>query len=121
MDERSLVRPDADGDFVESALRADGREHRATYLDDDGFTTRLMAALPPAAALPAWRKPALTALWAIAALGIAFALPNAFIDVAHSVLRVLIGQPVSFTGIAASIVAAGVVSWLAAAALLRDD
>ena len=57
-------------------LREDGREHRAAYLDDDGFTTRLMAALPVPATLPAWRKPALTALWAAAGIGIAFALPG---------------------------------------------
>ena len=60
-----------------------------------------MAALPAPAALPAWRKPALAALWAAAGLGIALALPGAVVDVAHEVMRVIVGQRVSLAGIAA--------------------
>ena len=72
-----LSRTDAGDDWLDAALRADGREHRADYLDDDGFTARVMAELPAPATLPAWRKRALIALWAAAGVGIAVALPGA--------------------------------------------
>jgi len=61
MNEPLPSRPDASDDWLDDVLRADGREHRADYLDDDGFTARVMSALPAAAQLPAWRKPALAA------------------------------------------------------------
>ena len=111
---------DAD-DWLERALRADGLEHRAEYLEDDGFTARLMAALPVPATLPAWRRPALAALWAATGLGIAFSLPNAVYDVAREVMRVVIGQPISLTGIAAGVVALGAATWAGAVLMLRED
>ena len=64
MNEPLTPRHDASDDWLDDVLRADGREHRADYLDDEGFTARVMSALPAVAALPAWRKPALAALWA---------------------------------------------------------
>jgi hypothetical protein len=112
------ARPD---DWLDAALAADGREHRAAYLDDAGFTARVMAALPPPAALPAWRKPAVTLLWAAAGVGIAVALPGAVTDVSREVLRVILGHAVSFTGIAAGIAALCAATWVAAALALRDD
>ena len=51
-------------DWLDAALAADGASHRDDYLDDAGFTARLMARLPAPVALPAWRKPALSLLWA---------------------------------------------------------
>jgi hypothetical protein len=111
---------DTGDDWLDALLRADGREHRAGYLDDDGFTARVMAALPALpAALPAWRKPALCALWAIVGLGIGFSLPNAVYEVAYYVARV-VGQPISLTGIAAGIVMFCVATWLGAALMLRE-
>ena len=62
MNEQPPSATNADDDWLDAALRADGREHRAEYLDDAGFTARVMAALPAPTALPAWRKPALTLL-----------------------------------------------------------
>ena len=111
----------ADDDWLDAVLRADGREHRAAYLDDNGFTARLMSALPAPVTLPAWRKPALTALWAAAGTGIAVALPSAVVNFAHEILRMIVGQPVSMTGIAAGVVALGAATWGAAAVALRDD
>ncbi len=54
-------------DWLERLLRDDGRDHRAGYLADDGFTARVAASLPPPATLPAWRTPAVAVLWAVAA------------------------------------------------------
>jgi len=110
-----------DDDWLDAALRADAREHRAAYLDDAGFTASVMAALPAPAALPAWRRPALTALWAAAGLGIALALPGTVVDVARDVLGLIVGQSVSLAGIAAALAALGVATWGAAAVVLRND
>ena len=85
MNDRTDHATDADDDWLDAVLRADGREHRAAYLDDDGFTARVMAALPAPATLPAWRKPALTRSGPAAGIGIAFALPAAVVDVAHEI------------------------------------
>jgi hypothetical protein len=112
---------DAGDDWLDALLRDDGRDHRATYLDDEGFTARVMTALPAPVALPAWRKPALTALWAVAGLGIAYALPGTVVDVAHEVLRVILGQRVSLGGIAVGMAALGASAFAAAAYMLRDD
>ena len=121
MNDRPLTIASADDDWLDAALRAEGRDHRADYLDDAGFTAKVMAALPAAATLPAWRRPALTALWAAAGLGIALALPGTVIDVAHDVMRVVVGQRVSLAGIGAGLVALGVATWAAAAIALRND
>ena len=39
--DESTSRPDAT-DWLEQALRAEGREHRAQNVPDDGFTARVM-------------------------------------------------------------------------------
>jgi hypothetical protein len=119
--DKPLTRTASDDDWLDAVLRADGREHRAAYLDDEGFTAKVMAALPAPAALPAWRKPALAALWAAAGIGVALALPTTVVDVAHEITRVILGQPVSLTGIAAGVAALGAASWAAAAIALRYE
>ena len=121
MNDQPLSATSADDDWLDAALLADGREHRAQYLDDAGFTARVMAALPAPLALPAWRRPALMLLWALAGLGIALALPGAVVDVAYDVMRLVGGQRVSLSGIGAAVVALGVATWAAAAFALRDD
>ena len=121
MTDQPPFRTDAADDWLDAVLRADGRDHRAGHLDDDGFTARVMAALPAPVAPPAWRKPALTALWVAAGIGIALALPATVADVAHEILRVILGQRISLTGIAAGVAALGAASWAAAAIALRYD
>jgi hypothetical protein len=107
-------------DWLDAALAADGASHRDDYLDDAGFTARLMARLPAPVALPAWRKPALSLLWAAAGLGVALALPTAASDVARELFR-LAAHPVSLLEIAAAIAALGAISWVGAAWALRQD
>jgi hypothetical protein len=111
----------AEDDWLDAALRADGQAHRADYLVDDGFTARVMGALPAPVALPAWRRPALTLLWALLGLGIALALPRVVVDVAYDVMRIVLGQSVSLAGIGAAVLAMAVATWAAAAVVLRDD
>ena len=113
---------DSGDDWLDALLHSDAREHRADPIDDDGFTARVMAALPPPpAALPAWRKPALAALWAVAGVGIAFALPATATDVAHEVLRAILAQRVSVGGLGTAFVALLASAWTAAALVLRTD
>ena len=121
MNDQPRSAANAEDDWLEAALEADGEAHRALYLDDGGFTARVMAALPAPVALPAWRGPALTLLWALAGLGLALALPAVVVDFARDVMRVFVGQSVSLSGMGAALVALAVATWAAAAFGLRDD
>ncbi len=108
-------------DWLDAALRAHGDASRDDYIDDGGFTARVMSALPPPTALPAWRKPVLVVLWAVAGAGTAFTLPGLMTDVAREVLRIVAGQPVSLPGIATGVAALAVATWAAAAYTLRRN
>ena len=119
MNERlSSANPSAD-DWLDAALHADAREQHGDYLPDGGFTARVMAALPPPATLPAWRKRAVIGMWTAASVGIAVALPGAYTDIAREFLRVAVGHPISLAQIATGIVMLGIGSWTAAAWALR--
>jgi len=119
MNERvSSAHPPAD-DWLDAALRAEAFDHRGDYLADDGFTARVMSALPAPATLPAWRKRAVIGMWTVASVGIAVALPGAYTDVAREFLRVAVGHPVSLAQIATGVVILGIGSWTAAVWALR--
>lgn len=118
-DPQSPRSADAD-DWLDGLLAADGAEQRADYVADDGFTARVMAKLPaPVLALPAWRKPVLVVLWAIAALVLAIAMPGAVLEVGRGAYRLLAAQPVSLSGIAGAAVAMIGLTWAATAYTLR--
>jgi hypothetical protein len=121
MNDRPTAMARTDDDWLDAALRAEGREHRAGYVDDAGFTARVMAALPAPAMLPAWRRPARAALWVAAGVGIALALPGTAFDAIHDIGRVVLGQRVSLSGIAVTVTALGMAAWAATATLLRHD
>jgi hypothetical protein len=111
-----------DDDWLEQALRTQGREHRAGYLDDDGFTARVMAALPPAAeAVPRWRKPVVAAIWTAAGAAAAIALPEVALDVGREAFRLLATHPVSLPQVGLLLTAVGLGTWVAAAWALRSD
>lgn len=111
------------GDWLESALAQDAAEHAGAYLHDEGFTAKVMAALPAAsqAAAPAWRKPALVGMWVAAAAGAAFALPEVAIDVGREAFRLLAAHPVSLPQIGVTLALLGFATWSAAAYALRND
>jgi hypothetical protein len=121
VDRPASIADETSGDWLDTMLVAAGQEHRAGYLADDGFTARVVAGLPVPATLPAWRRPALAILWAVAGIGGAFALPGAFADVAREFFRVVGGQPVSVAEIGVAVAVVGAASWSAAAWLLRSD
>ena len=97
-------------DWLDRALRADAVAHRSEYVPDDGFTARVLAKLPAAPSLPAWRKPAVVALWALAGAGTALALPDLYANVLREGLR-LAAQPFLLPQLAAAGVLLGAASW----------
>ena len=80
-----------------------------------------MTALPAPAALPKWRRPAVAALWGVAATGLAVAAPGAMLDVAREAYRLLATVPVSISGIAGAMAAIVAVTGAAAAYALRGN
>jgi hypothetical protein len=108
-------------DWMDRILLRDADELAGDYIADDGFTARVVQRLPRAGALPAWRRPALVALWAIAAVLVAVALPGVALDVARAAYKLFAARPFSLSTIAFTIVAVGVATWTAAAVALRRD
>ena len=109
------------GDWLDRLLAEDARAHRDAYVADEGFTARVMQALPAPLTLPAWRKPVVLALWGVAAAGIALAMPSAVLEVGREAYRLLAAQPVSLSGIAGAVVAMIALTSAAAAYTLRDQ
>lgn len=109
-------------DWLERLLVADGAAQRDAYVPDDGFTAHVMAALPAPVAPPAWRRPAVVALWGVAAAGIAVAMPGVVVDVAREAYRLLAAHPVSLTGmIGAAAAMFGLIAAATAWTLLGSD
>ena len=109
-------------DWLEVALRSDAVEHAGAYIDDAGFTAKLMASLPsPIQSLPAWRKPAVVLMWGVAAAGACVALPKVAIDVGREAFGLLAAHPVSIPQIGVALALLGFATWSAAAYALRND
>jgi len=108
-------------DWLDDLLDSDARDERSAYIGDEGFTARVMQALPVPLSLPAWRKPAIVALWAVALAGISLALPSAALDVVREGYRLISAQPVSLSGMVGALLLAGTLSWSAAAYALRTS
>ena len=102
-------------------LEHDAAEHAAQYVGDAGFTARVMDALPAADALPAWRRPALTALWLIAAAALALTLPGTVQEVTREAFKLFAARPFSLSMIALVVVAIAVATGTGAAVALRRD
>ena len=111
MNERA---PDTDADWLSRILAEDARDRGGDYVDDAGFTARVMAALPAPVAPPAWRTPALAALWGVAAVGLAVALPGAAVDVARETFRLFAAKPFTLYEVAAVLGIAGLGTWTTA-------
>jgi len=70
-----------------------------------------MSSLPAPVAVPDWRKPAVAALWGVAAVGLAFALPGAAFDVAREAFKLFSAKPFALSEIAALMAIAGIGTW----------
>jgi len=103
--------PAAADDWLEHALRADGVEHRSTYVDDDGFSARVLARLPQPVTLPAWRRPAIAMLWLGASVAAVLAVPGLFDDAFRGVVGMLVGHRIGVADIVALLVVPGAAMW----------
>jgi hypothetical protein len=112
---------DPHADWMDRLLAADAAGQAGDYIVDQGFTARVMQRLPLAGALPAWRRPAVIALWAVAGMLLAMALPGVAFDVARAAYKLFAARPFALSTVAAMVIAIGAVSWTAAAVALRRD
>ena len=101
--------PAEPADWLDRMLRDSAKAD--DYIADDGFTARVMNLLPFPEVAPAWRKPAVTALWGAAAIGIAFALPGAAYDVTREAFKLFAAKPFALSEIAAVLAVAGLGTW----------
>ena len=102
-------------EWLERALQESGREHRAEYIADDGFTSRVIARLPEPVALPAWRRPAVALLWLMAGAATVITLPGLFDDVFRGAVGLLVGHRF---GLADVVMAVAVLAGLTCSALV---
>ena len=111
----------APADWVDALLARDAAEHAGDYIADEGFSAGVMRILPPADAMPAWRRPAVIALWLVAGALLAFNLPATALEVARGAFKLFAGQPFSLSTLALALAALGVATWTGAAVALRRD
>lgn len=102
---------DTGDDWLERALRAEGGDHRASYIADDGFTARVLARLPQAATAPAWRRPAVVLLWLCAGAGAALAVPGLFDEAFRNGVALLVGHRMGLADIVALVAVLGAATW----------
>jgi hypothetical protein len=112
---------DAGDDWLDDMLRGAGREHRADYDADDGFTQRVMARLPEPATLPVWRRPTVALLWVLAVGAAMVALPGLFEELFRGAVAVFAGHRVGLTDIAMALVLFGGATWSTLVYAMRTD
>jgi hypothetical protein len=95
---------DTASDWLEQGLRANGAEHRSTYIGDDGFAARVMARLPQPATLPAWRRPAIALLWLGLAAAAVLGVPGLFDDAFRGAVAMLVGHRIGIADVVALLV-----------------
>ena len=102
------------GDWLDRALAERSRDHSDLYILDEGFTSRVMSALPAPARPVPWRKPVLGMLWTAAAVGFAMTLPGTTVDVAREAFRLVSARPFSLSDVALLLAVAGAGMWTTA-------
>ena len=112
---------DACDDWLDDMLRDAGREHRADYVADDGFTHRVMAQLPEPATLPAWRRPAVVLLWVLGIGALMFSLPGLFEQLFRGAVAVLAGQRLGLPDVAMALIVFGAATWGTLVYAVRAD
>jgi hypothetical protein len=112
---------ESDRDWLEQALRDDGRAYRSEYVADDGFSLRVLQALPRAVTAPAWRKPILALMWTGAAIAALLAIPGLFDDVFRGAVAMFVGHRLGIGDIAGLVIALGTATWGTLIYALRAD
>jgi len=111
--------PAADDAWLDDLLVAEGVAARAVYIDDAGFTARVVEALPSAVAAPAWRRPVVVALWGGAVIALVMAMPTFFVELLGTADALLSLQPFSLASVGVALVTLLALTWGAAAYSLR--
>lgn len=104
---------DRGGDWLDRALAQRAAEHADAYIDDAGFTARVMAILPAPLQPARWRRPVLALLWAIAIAGLGVTLPQTVLDVAREAVRLFAGKPFALSDVVPLVAVAGAAMWTA--------
>jgi len=111
----------ADDAWLDDLLVADGVAERAGYIDDAGFTARVVEALPSAVAAPAWRRPFVAALWGGAVIAMVMAMPTFFVELVGTADALFSLQPFSLASVGVALAAVLALTWGAAAYSLREN
>jgi hypothetical protein len=98
-------------DWLDAALESAGREHRAAYVADDGFTAQVIGRLPVVPTLPAWRRPVIVVLWLLAGAGAMVSLPGVFDDAFRGAVALLVGRPFGLADVVVLLVLFGAGAW----------
>lgn len=114
-DAESPVPAPAQDAWLESLLRDDALQ--APYIDDDGFTARLMTALPP----PRSRKNHGWIIFGMTVLGVLIGgvWLHGVAAFLHEFFNLLGGKPVSLNGLTAFLAPVAVFYWLSISAALE--
>ncbi|MBS0328169.1 MAG: hypothetical protein JSS46_16710 [Proteobacteria bacterium] len=101
------------GDWLDRALAQRSAGDGGAYIDDAGFTARVLARLPAVLEPVRWRRPVLLLLWALAIAGLAMTLPHAVLDGVREVVRLFVGKPFALSDIASAVALTGIAMWTA--------
>jgi hypothetical protein len=110
-----------DGDWLEQALTAEGREHRAAYIADDGFTAAVVGRLPQPVTVPAWRRAAVVLLWLSAAVAAVLIVPGVFDQAFRGAVAIFVGHRMGFADIAGLLMLLAAMTWGAVVYAMRTD
>lgn len=108
-------------EWLERTLRAEDADEAARYLADDGFTARILAQLPPPAALPVWRRPAVILLWLVAAGVAVAALPDLAYDLFRSLVATVVVVPLTLPRITIALAVLAALAWSTIVYAMRED
>ena len=113
---------DIDGDdWLDKALRSEGREHRLAYIADDGFSAEVIGRLPKPVTVPAWRHVAVVVLWFCAAVAALLIVPGVFDDVFRGAVAMFVGHRFSFADIAGVLMVFAATTWGVVVYAMRTD
>jgi hypothetical protein len=108
-------------DWLDLALRAEGREHRAAYIADDGFTAAVVGRLPPPVTVPAWRRAAVVLLWLCAAVAAVLIVPGIFDQAFRAGVAMLVGHRMGLADIGGVVILLAAMTWGAVVYAMRTD
>lgn len=108
-------------DWLERTLRTEGGDQGAQYVADAGFTARVLAQLPPPAALPAWRRPAVILLWLVAAGGAVMALPALAYGLFRSLVAAFVVVPLTLPRIMIVLAVLAALAWSTIVYAMREE